>query len=241
MREIKLKGVLPIDFSPVFTTHFGAYLARGTKAEMEAMKEPHHELIKISETVYYLGNPLSRFKLHYPAIELPVEAPSRAYLKILEAAARAGITFSSGERALEIGASPGGACYALLAKGLNVIGVDTGEMAPICLNNPHFQHFRESIQHFDPKYIMDRLDWLLVDMNLAPEATLHEIEKIILIHGPHLKGVFITLKMTKMALIGRLPFYKKLAKRMGIKVEFMTQLPSHKQEFLMYGKISPNI
>jgi hypothetical protein len=42
-------------------------------------------------------------------------------------------------------------------------------------------------------------------------------------------------------LVERLPFYRKLAKRMGIEVEFMTQLPSHKQEFLLFGKISPNI
>lgn len=88
---------------------------------------------------------------------------------------------------------------------------------------------------------MDKVDWLLVDMNLAPEATLHEIEKLIVIHGPNLKGVFLTLKMTKLALVSRLPFYKKLARKMGIDVEFMTQLPSHKQEFLLFGTISPNI
>lgn len=75
-------------------------------------------------------------------------------------------------------------------------------------------------------------------MNLGPEATLHEIEKIILIHGSNLKGVFLTLKMTKLAPVARLPFYKKLAHKMGINVEFMTQLPSHKQEFLLYGTLS---
>jgi 23S rRNA (cytidine2498-2'-O)-methyltransferase len=159
----------------------------------------------------------------------------------VEAADRANVVFKKGQLALEIGASPGGASFALLSLGLKVIGVDTGVMDPICLENPDFQHFQKSIQHFDPKYIMDKIDWLLVDMNIAPEATLHEIEKIILIHGHHLQGVFITLKMTKLHLVERLPFYKKLARRMGIQVELMTQLPSHKQEFLLYGKLSPNI
>jgi hypothetical protein len=28
---------------------------------------------------------------------------------------------------------------------------------------------------------------------------------------------------------------------MGIKIELMTQLPSHKQEFLLYGKLAPNL
>lgn len=237
----KVISPLPSDFAPVFTRHFGKYVARGTLPEMEQQLSPGQEIIKVSDTVFYLGMPLSRFKLYYPEHLLPENSPSRAYLKIMEAAERAQVTFQKGERALEIGSSPGGASFALLEQGLKVIGVDTGAMDSVCLNNPDFIHFQKSIQHFDPKYIMDKVDWLLVDMNIAPEATLHEIEKLIVIHGPNLKGVFLTLKMTKLGLVGRLPFYKKLARKMGIDVEFMTQLPSHKQEFLLFGKISPNI
>lgn len=237
----KVISALPFDFAPVFTQRFGEYVARGTKEEMEAKFEAGQEIIKVSETVYYLGQPRPRFNLNYPEHILPENSPSRAYLKILEAADRAKIKFQRSERALEIGASPGGACFALLEQGLTVIGVDTGVMDPVCSNNPEFTHYQKSIQHFDPKYIMEKLDWLLVDMNLAPEATLHEIEKIIVIHGPNLKGVFLTLKMTKLELVARLPFYKKLARNMGIDVKLMTQLPSHKQEFLLFGTISPNI
>lgn len=237
----KVMSPLPPHFAPIFTRHFGKYVARGSQEEMENLQIPGQEIIKVSDTVFYLGTPLSRFKLDYPEHILPENSPSRAYLKIIEAAERADVIFQKGERALEIGSSPGGASFALLEQGLKVIGVDTGVMDAVCLNNPDFQHFQKSIQHFDPKYIMDKVDWLLVDMNLAPEATLHEIEKLIVIHGPNLKGVFLTLKMTKLALVSRLPFYKKLAHKMGIDVEFMTQLPSHKQEFLLFGKISPNI
>lgn len=234
----KVVSALPSNFSPVFARHFGEYIARGPLVEMEKIKKAHEEIIKVTEEVYYLGLPLSPFKLHYPEHPLPENAPSRAYLKILDALDRAQITFSEGERALEIGSSPGGASFALLEKGLKVIGVDTGVMDPICLENPNFLHYQKSVQHFDPKYIMDKVDWLLVDMNIAPEATLHEIEKIILIHGPNLKGIFLTLKMTKLHLVSRLPFYKKLVNRMGVRVEFMTQLPSHKQEFLLYGTMN---
>jgi 23S rRNA C2498 (ribose-2'-O)-methylase RlmM len=234
----KLVGQLSPQFSPVFTQRFGKFIARGTRDEVEKQFSDGMEIIKINENMYYLGRPIS--KSNYPDHVLPDNSPSRAYLKILEAADRANIIFNKGELALEIGSSPGGASFALLSKGLKVIGVDTGTMDPVCLENPDFIHYQKSIQHFDPKYIMDKIDWLLVDMNIAPEATLHEIEKIILIHGHHLKGVFLTLKMTKLALVERLPFYKKLARKMGIKVELMTQLPSHKQEFLLYGTISPN-
>jgi hypothetical protein len=230
---------LPIDFSPVFTQRFGKYVARGTQDEMEKLLKPGQEIIKINESMYYLGTPDSKFKLNNTVHVLPENSPSRAYLKIVEAAERANIVFQKGELALEIGSSPGGASFALLSQGLKVIGVDTGVMDPVCMDNPDFTHYQKSIQHFDPKYIMDKVDWLLVDMNIAPEATLHEIEKIILIHGPHLKGVFLTLKMTKLHLVERLPFYKKLARKMGIKVELMTQLASHKQEFLLFGRMSP--
>jgi 23S rRNA C2498 (ribose-2'-O)-methylase RlmM len=234
----KLVGQLSPQFAPVFTQRFGKFIARGTKDEVEKQLIDGMEIIKINENMYYLGKPIS--KSNYPEHVLPENSPSRAYLKILEAADRANINFNKGELALEIGSSPGGASFALLSQGLKVIGVDTGTMASVCLENPDFIHYQKSIQHFDPKYIMDKIDWLLVDMNIAPEATLHEIEKIILIHGHHLKGVFLTLKMTKLALVERIPFYKKLARKMGIKVELMTQLPSHKQEFLLYGSISPN-
>ncbi len=237
----KVVSTFPHPFAPVFTQRYGKFIARGPEDEMKKIKLPEQEIIKINENMYYLGLPLYPANQLYQEHLLPDNSPSRAYLKIKEAADRANIQFSEGELALEIGSSPGGACFALLSMGLKVVGVDTGEMDPICLNNPNFTHYQKSIQHFDPKYIMDKLDWLLVDMNLAPEATLHEIEKIILIHGHHLKGVFITLKMTKLALVARIPFYKKLAKQMGIEVELMTQLPSHKQEFLLLGKISPNI
>ena len=52
-------------------------------------------------------------------IELPADAPSRAYLKLEEALAWSGVRPKAGETALEIGSSPGGASHALLRRGLN--------------------------------------------------------------------------------------------------------------------------
>jgi 23S rRNA C2498 (ribose-2'-O)-methylase RlmM len=197
------------------------------------------EIIQIKENEYYLGkfhvkNKSNTFIGGRLNLSLPIEAPSRAYLKILEGALKVGISFSSDENALEIGSSPGGATYALLEKGLNVIGVDPGVMDPICLNHKNFKHFKNSIQDFKPEQIQQKVDWLLVDMNLAPEATLNEIEKILLEIESEMKGAFITLKLTKFSLVSKIQFYKKILIRLGFSPEYLTQLPSHKQEFLMY-------
>jgi hypothetical protein len=249
----------------VFCRHFGEFIAKGSKESLEKeflnspMKKVSYslngditqleelsigdkviELIEIKPNEYYLGKfivntPMQKMVAGKMFIDLPPESPSRAYLKILEGAKAVGVNFKAGETALEIGSSPGGATYALLSQGLNVIGVDPGEMSDICKNHPLFKHFKQSIQDFKTERIENKkIDWFLVDMNLAPEATLAEIEKIFLVIKKDFKGAFITLKMTKMALVDKIPFYIKLIKRIGLNPKYLTQLPGHKQEFLLY-------
>jgi len=167
---------------------------------------------------------------------LPAESPSRAYLKALEAIEFARIDLRVGEHALEIGSSPGGATYALLQKGLSVEGIDPGLMSQVCLNHPQFTHHHISIQDFKVYELKNHVQWLFVDMNLAPEATLAEIEKVVEKAKPSLKGAFITLKMTKFDLVKRVPMYLTLVHNMGLRVIFATQLISHKQEFLIYAE-----
>ena len=63
-------------------------------------------------------------------VEVPGDAPSRAYAKIEEAIAWAALPVAAGHVALEIGAAPGGAVLALARRGLEVWGVDTADLAP---------------------------------------------------------------------------------------------------------------
>lgn len=247
-----------------FARHFGEYLDRGHENVMalefqningkkisynlsgEVYKNDEleigdtvHELIKISEDAVYLG----RFKVEkerdkliggFQSMEILIGAPSRAFLKIVQGAKASGVKFQKGENAIEIGSSPGGATFALLELGLNVIGVDPGKMDSVCLANKNFIHHEVSIQDFKIEKIDRPIDWFLVDMNLAPEATIRECEKIFNVIRKTMKGGFITLKMTKQSLVSKLPFYRKLLERLGFEVVLTTQLPAHKQEFLMY-------
>lgn len=248
---------------PVFCRHFGKFIRRGTYEEIRSKWEGKalfyslsgeiydsydykagdwvKEIIKVSDTQYYFGEFKSGL-LNSPTpggfslASLPSEAPSRAYLKVIDGMKYMGVTLEKGETALEIGSSPGGATYALLQMGLKVEGVDPGEMAPVCLEHPHFIHHRESIQDFHVSSLKDHVQWLYVDMNLAPEGSLREIEKVVEAIRPSLKGAFITLKMTKFELVSRVPMYLNIIGKMGLKVVMATQLPSHKQEFLVYAE-----
>jgi 23S rRNA (cytidine2498-2'-O)-methyltransferase len=202
------------------------------------------EIIKVTangKDQYYLGE--FKNSLHsapwpggFSPHLLPTLSPSRAYLKVLDGIDYSGAVIKSGERALEIGSSPGGATYALLEKGLSVEGIDPGAMAAVCLSHPKFYHHQVSIQDFKVYDLKDHIDWLFVDMNLPPEGSLREIEKVVEKIRPTLKGAFITLKMTKLEMVKRVPMYMTFVSNMGLKVVLATQLPSNKQEFLIYAE-----
>jgi len=248
---------------PVFCRHFGKFLKRGSLEEIKStyvgrtlfyslegevfesfpIKDGDwvKEIIKVSETQYYFGE----FKASlltaktpggFSLSTLPELAPSRAYLKVIDGAKYMGVQFPKNDYALEIGSSPGGATYALLEMGLRVEGIDPGVMDPVCLNHPKFLHHKVSIQDFHVSMLKDHVQWLFVDMNLAPEGSLREIEKVVEAIRPSLKGAFITLKMTKFELVSRVPMYLNIVGKMGLKVVMATQLPSHKQEFLIYAE-----
>ena len=248
---------------PVFCRHFGKFIRRGSYEELRSawvgkalfyslqgeIFETHDykngdwvkEIIKVSETQYYFGEFRASMLTAptpggFSTAVLPEEAPSRAYLKVIDGLKYMGVELPKNDYALEIGSSPGGATYALLEMGLRVEGIDPGLMDPICSNNPKFSHHRQSIQDFHVSSLKDHVQWLYVDMNLAPEATLREIEKVVEAIRPSLKGAFITLKMTKFELVSRVPMYLNLVGKMGLKVVMATQLPSHKQEFLIYAE-----
>lgn len=249
---------------PVFCRHFGRFIKKGPLQEIKKRWQGKtlfysltgeiyedfsfengewvKEIIEVSKNEYYLGEfKSSIFTALTPGgfskAILPPEAPSRAYLKIVESLAYLGLKeLPRGDSALEIGSSPGGTTYALLKMGLKVEGVDPGEMSSLCLGHPDFIHHKESIQKFHVSSLKNHVEWLFVDMNLSPEASLREIEKIVAAIRPSLKGAFITLKMTKFELVSRVPMYLNLALKMNLKVIVATQLPSHKQEFLILAK-----
>ncbi|MBP9084566.1 MAG: hypothetical protein KBG15_00545 [Kofleriaceae bacterium] len=168
-------------------------------------------------------------------VALPEEAPSRAWCKIEEALRWADLTPSPGQDAVEIGSSPGGATYALLCRGLNVYGVDPGEMHARCVNfrGPHhnrFVHLHMPAAEVPKSQLPPKYQWLLSDVNLAPMVAMRYIERFVALAHGGLKGAVLTLKLNDDGVFAALPRILARIDKLGPKTVRVTQLPSHRSE-----------
>ncbi|MEI6657239.1 MAG: SAM-dependent methyltransferase [Planctomycetota bacterium] len=134
---------------------------------------------------------------------LPGDKVSRAWLKLDEAIASFGITLQRGERAIELGAAPGGACQRLLEAGLDVIGVDAAMVDATVAAHPRFEQWRMRAREV-PLKRMKGVDWLLTDMNIDPSSTMAALERV-LGGGVRPAGVIATLKLPDWSRAADLP------------------------------------
>jgi 23S rRNA (cytidine2498-2'-O)-methyltransferase len=170
-------------------------------------------------------------------IDLPKESPSRAYLKIEEALLWTGVKLKAGETALEVGSAPGGATYALLQRGLFVIGVDPGRMDPEVRAHPKFRFIGLSVKRVERGDLPEKLDWILLDVHVEPEEALAEIARIVGWFRGSLKGAFLTLKLNDWSLAAEIPRFLAKVKAMGFTDIRAKQLASNRQEFFVYGAL----
>ena len=175
-----------------------------------------------------------RFRSPHPGgafpVDVPAEAPSRAYAKIEEAIAWLGLPVASGQVAVEIGAAPGGAVYALARRGLEVWAVDTGELAPVVVALPNVHHVVKKIGALRWEELPAHVDWLLVDVNLAPQVALHEVARLMPRLKPTLRGAVFTLKLNDWTFVAELPTLVERIRQMGLPDVRMRHLPSNRRE-----------
>lgn len=164
------------------------------------------------------------------SVEVPADAPSRAYAKIEEAIAWCELPIAAGQVALEIGAAPGGAVMALAKRGLTVWGVDTGELAPQVLALPGVHHLAMKVGALRWEELPPRVDWLLVDVNLAPQVALHEIARLMPPLKKTLRGAVITLKLNDWAFVDELGVLAERIAGFGFHDVRMRHLPSNRRE-----------
>ena len=165
----------------------------------------------------------------------PPESPSRAWCKIEEALRWADLEPRPGETAVELGSSPGGASYALLARGLTVHGVDPGVMHPDVLGftGPHgnrFIHHHMPAAEVERSNLPRRYQWLLLDINLAPMVALRYVERFVALAHGGLRGAVLTLKLNDDGVFAALPRLLERIRKLGPKQVRVTQLPSHRSE-----------
>jgi 23S rRNA (cytidine2498-2'-O)-methyltransferase len=175
-----------------------------------------------------------RSRLPHPGgaipVDVPGDVPSRAYAKIEEAIAWAELPIERGHVALEIGAAPGGAVLALARRGVEVWGVDTGELAPAVLALPNVHHVVKKVGALRWEELPARIDWLLVDVNLAPQVALHEVGRLMPRLAPVLRGAVFTLKLNDWAFVAELPALVDRIRQMGLPDVRVRHLPSNRRE-----------
>lgn len=163
-------------------------------------------------------------------VAVPDDAPSRAYAKIEEAIAWADLAVAPGQVALEIGAAPGGAALALARRGLEVWAVDTGALAPQVAALPSIHHLAKKVGALRWEELPAHIDWLLVDVNLAPQVALHEVRRLMPRLVGALRGAVFTLKLNDWTFVAELPALVDRIRQMGLADVRLRHLPSNRRE-----------
>lgn len=170
-----------------------------------------------------------------PNIVVPPESPSRAFAKIEEAIVWAKLDPKPGQVALEIGSSPGGAALALARRGLTVWGVDPAPMGPGVLeyrgpSNAQVHHLAIKVGELSWEALPPRIDWLLLDVHLAPQVALHSIQRFLPRVKKQLKAAVLTLKLNDERIVEEIPALLERVRRMGFDDVRATHLPSNRSE-----------
>ncbi|MGM0421646.1 MAG: SAM-dependent methyltransferase [Pseudomonadota bacterium] len=102
--------------------------------------------------------------------------PNRAYLKLWEVFTRTGIYPKPGEKAIDLGASPGGWSWVLHELGCDVISVDKAALDPKIANLPRITALQDSAFGLDPAKI-GPIDWLCSDIICYPDRLYSLVEQ----------------------------------------------------------------
>ncbi|HYP67020.1 MAG TPA: 23S rRNA (cytidine(2498)-2'-O)-methyltransferase RlmM [Thiobacillaceae bacterium] len=108
----------------------------------------------------------SDWPMGIPRLKMPRQAPSRSTLKLAEAISEL-LTpaeqekLRAGQRAVDLGAAPGGWTWQLASRGIRVLAVDNGTMAQAVMDTGFVEHLRADGFTFRPRA---RVDWLVCDM-----------------------------------------------------------------------------
>lgn len=177
-----------------------------------------------------------------PSIALPGDAPSRAYLKMEEALLWSTAPVRAGDVAVEIGAAPGGASYALLRRGVRVVGIDPADVDPVLARftgdrgEPLFTHVRAPAGGVPREALPPRVQWIALDVHLAPPVALRYLRKIVAARRRSLLGVLVTLKLNDWKWIDDVPRWVEEIRAMGLETVRARQLATNRQEVFVYGE-----
>ena len=177
-----------------------------------------------------------------PLIDLPDNAPSRAYLKIEEAIQRFKPAISQGLEVLEMSCASGGATLAMLNRGLEVTGIGPLHLDKRVRSMPGFTLIDKEVHAIAGEDLSScNPEWLVMDMNIAPLEALDELTRVVsLLKAAHGKTLclsrgFFTIKLNAWKFASYIPLYKRRLQQIGFRSLRVTQLCSNRQEFFIYA------
>lgn len=157
------------------------------------------------------------------------QAPSRAYLKLLEAEARLGFRISARETCVDLGASPGGWTYVAATRGARVTAVDRSELRDDLMRLPLVRFQRGDAFRYEPEA---PVDWLICDVIAAAERSvellLHWLER------GFCKKFVVTIKLAERDAAGALARLKRDLPRYADPY-FLLRLCHNKKEITAFG------
>ena len=168
-------------------------------------------------------------------LQRPIDIVSRAYLKYEEGLRWSGFPVQVGSRWLDIGAAPGGASQALLARGAIVTGVDPADIHPFLKQNPNFCHLRGRLNQLKRSHF-HKIRWVITDMNVAPNYTLDVLEDIVTQKDTGIRGLLFSLKLVNWDLIADIPIYLQRIKSWGSTQIALAQMQFNRQEIMVAVK-----
>ncbi len=113
------------------------------------------------------ANPVYHGEYHFA--ENKIDPPSRAYLKLWETFTRLRLSPGTNERALEIGAAPGGWTWVLSELGCQVHALDRSPLSQSLMENPRITFLKGDAFNYTPEKSRHTYDWFFSDMICYPE------------------------------------------------------------------------
>lgn len=126
-------------------------------------------------------------------IEDKINPPNRAYLKLWEALSLLEHYPKPGDKALDLGASPGGWTYVMQSLGTKVTAVDKAELEPKIAQLPNVSYLQQSAFALDPIKSEAVYDWVLSDVACYPDRAFELIKSWIA--SAKAKQLIVTIKL----------------------------------------------
>lgn len=126
-------------------------------------------------------------------IEDKKHPPNRAYLKLWEALTVIDRLPKPGDKALDLGASPGGWTYVLQSLGAHVTAVDKAPLSAPIAKLPNVHYLQQSAFALEPDSFDKAFDWVLCDVACYPDRLYPLISKWI--DSGKAKNMIFTIKL----------------------------------------------